>query len=945
MTRQDGASRAHGRFWTAALLALCLLAFALRMYRLEAQSLWYDEGVTAYLATLSLPDLTAWTADDIQPPLYYYAVWGWVRLAGAGEFALRFPSAFAGVLLVPCLAWVGRRVAGSRGAGLLAALLGAVSPLHLWYAQEARNYTWVTLLCLAASGLFWACLREGRARAWRAWLPYVALMGAAVYTHYFAFFVLAFHACFALAWGLAGRRGDARVVPATFARAGQLWQALGAVAAVVAIYLPWLPFLVQRWHEDTSYWPGTLKLDEAARKVALAFLGGESILEAEGMRLLTPYLAVLALAAGIWAWRAARGRGDAWGLGFSLLYGAVPVALLLGLAYRVPKFNPRYAMVASPGALLLLAGAAAGKGRAPGEGWARAVAAAGLAFVLGVAGYADRNLYADPAFTKPDFRGVAQFVREHAAPDEAILLVSGHMAPVWDVYWPGSRRVPIPPLRILDARHPLGWEAAESVNRATAGKRGAWLVLWQDEVVDPTGVVAYMLERWGEPLPVGRTFWHVGLRHYALPEGFAVPLEPAIQHPVAVDFGGRLEFLGWDQERPGHVAAYWRAKEALSADWTVALTLRDAEGLAWGREDRRPTAFTYPAFRWEVGRVVLAQYALPAEPGTPPGPYSLCLKVYADEAPDGLDVLDAAGAPAGKEACVGPMEVGPEAGALAPERLPIPTPARADVGGLRFLGAGLEPASAQGGAFVEASLFWQVQGRPEPGLALRLAWEQGGRVLAEETRPLAGPGREVGDWPPGHAFRTRHRVRVPLQAQEGEVRLQAWVEQGGQPLTPAPLDLGAVRVLPTARVFAPPSPQVPLRVRFGEGILLLGADLHQGPARPGGVLTVTLYWQAVGEMDRSYTAFVHLLGPDGRVRAGVDRVPGGGARPTNTWFPPEVVAEEYALQIPDEAGVYSLEMGWYDAERPGMPRLPAVDEDGQTLGDRALLGPVEVRER
>ncbi|MBC7223368.1 MAG: glycosyltransferase family 39 protein, partial [Anaerolineae bacterium] len=339
--------------WAAALLVLCLLALALRVHRLEAQSLWYDEGVTAYLTTLSLPDLTAWTADDIQPPLYYYAVWLWVRLAGTGEFALRFPSVLAGMLAVPCLAWVGRRVAGSRRAGLVAGLLVAVSPLHLWYAQEARNYTWVTLLCLAASGLLWARLQGGGARTWRGWLPYVALMASAVYTHYFAFFVLAFHALFAVAWALGHGRGGASTVPAgraTHASPLHRWpslrQALGAVAAVGVAYLPWIPFLVRRWHEDVSYWPGTLKLGEASRKVALAFLGGETILEAEGMRLLAPYLAVLALAALVWAWRAARGRADPWGLAFSLLYAAVPVALLLGVAYHVPKFNPRYAMLA-----------------------------------------------------------------------------------------------------------------------------------------------------------------------------------------------------------------------------------------------------------------------------------------------------------------------------------------------------------------------------------------------------------------------------------------------------------------------------------------------------------------------------------------------------------------------------------------------------------------------
>ena len=86
------------------LLALMLLAWGVRLYRLDAQSLWYDEGVTATLAQRTLVDLTAWTARDIQPPLYYYFVWGWGRLAGWSEWSLRFVSVWWGVLSVPLLA-------------------------------------------------------------------------------------------------------------------------------------------------------------------------------------------------------------------------------------------------------------------------------------------------------------------------------------------------------------------------------------------------------------------------------------------------------------------------------------------------------------------------------------------------------------------------------------------------------------------------------------------------------------------------------------------------------------------------------------------------------------------------------------------------------------------------------------------------------------------------
>ena len=150
-----------------ALLALLLLAFALRVYRLDSQSLWYDEAVTAKVASQGIGELTRWTADDIQPPLYYYAVAGWMRLAGRGEWALRFPSAFFGTLTVPLMWAVALRLFGrgrsGRVAALAAALLTALSPLYVYYAQEARMYTQLTFLgLLAGYALLRATKDEGR---------------------------------------------------------------------------------------------------------------------------------------------------------------------------------------------------------------------------------------------------------------------------------------------------------------------------------------------------------------------------------------------------------------------------------------------------------------------------------------------------------------------------------------------------------------------------------------------------------------------------------------------------------------------------------------------------------------------------------------------------------------------------------------------------------------
>src|SRR5438477_6441908 len=85
----------------AALLLLLLVAFATRMWHLGWKSLWLDEGISVTFSVDGPPRLFQILIErDIQPPLYYLALWGWTRLGGLGETSVRFPSALVGVLLV-----------------------------------------------------------------------------------------------------------------------------------------------------------------------------------------------------------------------------------------------------------------------------------------------------------------------------------------------------------------------------------------------------------------------------------------------------------------------------------------------------------------------------------------------------------------------------------------------------------------------------------------------------------------------------------------------------------------------------------------------------------------------------------------------------------------------------------------------------------------------------
>ncbi|MBI3960999.1 MAG: glycosyltransferase family 39 protein, partial [Chloroflexi bacterium] len=296
-----------------ALLALILCAFALRVYKLDSQSLWYDEGVTAIVAQYDLDSLARWTADDIQPPLYYALMAGWGRLAGWGEWSLRFPSVFFGLLIVPLLSALALRWNGSRLAGTLAGLLAAFHPLLLYYSQEARMYT---LLVALGTGIVYCVLRiaywegddpatqeqkgrGGKGQAgppWLLWTIYVVAGVASLYTHYFAvFLLLAVNIAYLLRIPCYSPAARPTPLPTQYAiRNTYPW--FLANAAVLTLYLPWLGNLFTRLDVDASYWEGSLKLWEALIAVAIRFTSGETVLEGQAARLLWVYGAVTLLA-------------------------------------------------------------------------------------------------------------------------------------------------------------------------------------------------------------------------------------------------------------------------------------------------------------------------------------------------------------------------------------------------------------------------------------------------------------------------------------------------------------------------------------------------------------------------------------------------------------------------------------------------------------------------
>lgn len=205
-----------------AMLLITLGAFAVRVFRLGDQSLWWDEIFAIMVARMPLPDWFTFIfyQDRAQVPFYFALLSLWTNI-GATEFIARFLSVLIGTLTVPAIYVFGARV-GGRWVGVASAMLLALSPFHIWYSQEARVYALTALLALLSHLFLLALLRRPRALTTLA-LAIVNALGC--YAHYLFSTLLLAQMCFMIF----NRR--------RYPRALKHWFVANFIAAV--LFLPW----------------------------------------------------------------------------------------------------------------------------------------------------------------------------------------------------------------------------------------------------------------------------------------------------------------------------------------------------------------------------------------------------------------------------------------------------------------------------------------------------------------------------------------------------------------------------------------------------------------------------------------------------------------------------------------------------------------------------------
>ncbi|UCC63954.1 MAG: glycosyltransferase family 39 protein, partial [Anaerolineae bacterium] len=687
---------ARSLVWLVALLAM--LAFCLRVYRLDSRSLWTDEGLSVYRARQDVAGILSGeiviqgtVSQDTQPPLYFLLLHLQRWLVGQNGFGLKYLSAAWGVLVVPLFYVLGRRLL-SPGAGLVTALLGATSPLYLWYSQELRMYTVLVALSVLSAYTLLRALRVGGRRGSRWWwLAYLLSTAAALYTHYTAFFLLGFEVVVALVLMLRQRRRGVLI----------------SLALTAAVSLPLVPYALWRLRFVREVHFNFVPLPTVVTSLFGAFATGFTSqlphLAWIHLGLLLPFLIGLVCPP-------VPAKANRWGrLGFLGGWLALPTLALYAVSLYKPLFQgPRHLILVSPAFYLTLASGVVALGRR----W-KPVGALALAGVLAAVLPSWGPFYHSEVFLKDDWRGAAAYVERHRRPGDVLLLNDAVLLKVFDYYLPDD----FP----LTALPPFGFPAdatTEATLEKMAGQYGRiWFVPQRPaDGRDEGRLVSGWLE--AHLTPVDEAGFHgldtvVAVRCYTASSPLAGTLPDAATR-LDVTWGEDLLLQGY--EAPGEVASggiwrpvfYWSKLRPEASEYVLSLRLTDGQGKVWSQSDESLWG-PFPPAAWPMGAAVRHEHEVTLPAGLPPGTYQAWLRIVAveDDQPlpassGGVDLLLTAN-----------LDVESAVSGVDEALLPAHTARPAHLGReIDLLGYYLRPGHHRPGHLLYLDLYWRVKRPP-----------------------------------------------------------------------------------------------------------------------------------------------------------------------------------------------------------------------------------------
>jgi 4-amino-4-deoxy-L-arabinose transferase-like glycosyltransferase len=521
-------------------LAVIALGFALRLYTLASESLWYDELLQADIAQGPLLMIFPRLRGHAAVPLDYLISHVWIFL-GRGDGWMRIPAVLVGTLTLPLVYPLGRRLLG-RTEGLLLMLLLAVAPFHVRYSQEARPYALLVLGAVLAGYGLWRLRATGR---WRYVIPLQIGVLVFALAHFFGLAMLGPLVLFAIIDLLFNRqRGPAM----------QSLVALGAATLLpVAIYLAlgWGQTLFFSTRDYGEALAEPEKLTAEAKpdhglgpQVDAAFIKYEILapLVGGGGDISLWYLNILAGLGLVYLWTRRQYKVSL----LLLLWLGLPIVIVITfLMFRGAFFASRYIIMVVPAYLMLVAVGLLALPR-----WLRCAEPRWLSLLalLVLGGFVLADVSADlrrqyQQKNKEDWHLVGDFIARNAGPNDAVIAMRAEPAINW--YYPPAWTAPnyywdLDIIKATAARAERSWIILSIFSSTVDDEVQAWLGVGDNSAIrfdlDPLISVYY--------------YGPGASREQLLEEvrGFVLPVDPAI-----------YASLGWEnRQQPAIARRYYQ---------------------------------------------------------------------------------------------------------------------------------------------------------------------------------------------------------------------------------------------------------------------------------------------------------------------------------------------------------------------------------------------------
>lgn len=910
-------------------LAPSFLLFAALTLTLDAQSLWWDEGISLHLATAPWAEIVADRAANIHPPLYFFALKGWITFVGATPFAARYLSTLLATLLPAAGgAWMRRRM--DRRSGRVTALLLALAPPFFIYGQEVRAYAALPLLALALLSEIWPALNAGDEASGPRPAVRPALRPARLALIQALFILTHYAGVIAVGWA-----NVILLIQTVRAPSPQRWRAWGRSLGWTLLFLaPWSFAVIQTGAVGLRSEAGISNAlaEPLPWRYGLQLVG---IFHAVGLPqaladpLLTRSAALtgILLLAGVTYIGAAKLRGylkachdsqsNIRNSSFAIPHSSFLILLLAAwllplsaapVIWRLsPQAHPRYLLP------FVLGGWLAAAALIATQSMPRWLRAALLSAILMMSLLGLRAYLADPRYARSDVRAAAALLREVAEPGDVVLLPHTD----WSLpqYGTGAAR----PVMLPDPTDDTA--VATTIAQAVTPSRTIYALDYGRGALDPRGQVRALLA-WGGTLTARHDLPGLFLEAYEMD---AAPRIPAPASVTRACIAGATPCLTGAAlpERPESGAAMpvvlrWAGGPAPER-YAVALRLyAPGDILVAGQDDLLVDARVRPTEQWARAPVT-TYHRVELPTGLAPRSYRLEVGVYDPQDERATLSWVRADAPPTPAVAVGAVTPG-EVARVGSDWAPVGPEAEVSEA-LRLAGSEVEPSEVYPGQRIFVTLWWRVHAESAPPMQ-RLVLRQGDHTLASAPALEALPAMAAG-----RPLLERLALTAPPEAEEGLATV-ALLSSAGEEI---PLAEITVRAGEHTFVAPPIDHPVEAQVKVGrngiptsEVATLLGysvAPTSLLPAdrqiRAGQPLTLTLVWRAEATAARDLAVFTHLVGADGQIIAQHDGPPANGSHPTRGWLPGEVIVDPHVLSWQRDGrreyrGAATLRVGLYD---------------------------------